>query len=158
MKAFPSVAFSFCGAEAIGVGIWLWFIYAVFGYALCQPSAPPDALFWTGVGLYAFGSCLNTTAEWQRKVWKGRPSNRGHLYAGGLFRYSMRINYFGDSLLFTGLAIVTGSAWSLVIPGLMTVLFVFVHIPRMDAYLAGHYPNEFPAYAARTKKFIPFVY
>merc|ERR1712167_271291 len=39
-----------------------------------------------------------------------------------------------------------------------TGLFVFMHIPGLDEYLADRYPKEFPKYAATTAKFIPYIY
>jgi protein-S-isoprenylcysteine O-methyltransferase Ste14 len=35
---------------------------------------------------------------------------------------------------------------------------VFLNVPALDRYLAERYGEEFQAYAARTKKLIPFVY
>ena len=94
----------------------------------------------------------------QRKNWKTLPENQGQCYTGGLFKYSMHINYFGDSVSFTGWAVLTANGWALAMPALMTAMFIFVHIPGLDAYLAERYGASFEAYARRTKKFIPFVY
>jgi protein-S-isoprenylcysteine O-methyltransferase Ste14 len=70
----------------------------------------------------------------------------------------MHINYFGDSVLFTGWAILAASVFAFSIPVLMIAMFVFVHIPPLDAYLAQRYGDEFKDYAAKTAKFVPFVY
>jgi protein-S-isoprenylcysteine O-methyltransferase Ste14 len=113
---------------------------------------------WLGVVLYIVGSCLNTGSELQRKRWKERPENRGHLFTGGLFRYAVHINYFGDQLLFTGLALITGRAWALLVPLLMLAGFVFFSIPDLDRHLQAHYRAEFEAYARRTRSFIPYLY
>jgi len=63
----------------------------------------------TGIFLYITGSYINTLSEYTRYIWKKDPENKGRLYTEGLFRYSMHINYFGDSLLFTGFALVAHS-------------------------------------------------
>lgn len=126
---------------------WLSTIY--------QQTTP---LLLLGAGLYLLGSYLNTGSEWARFVWKKDPAHKGKLYDQGLFRYSMHINYFGDSVLFTGFAMLTGSPWAYLWPALMTTGFVFQHIPELDAYLAQRYGQQFETYAARTKKLIPFVY
>ena len=52
---------------------------------------------------------------------------------------SVHINYFGDIVLFTGLAIVTHSLSMLVIPLIMAVNFVFNIIPSLDRYLEKKY-------------------
>ena len=119
------------------------------------PFTPLDA---AAVLLVLAGSYLNTASETQRKLWKRDPGNRGRCYTGGLFKYSMHINYFGDTVMFTGWALLTGVPWALALPALMGAMFVGYHIPALDAYLATRYPDEFPAYARTTKKFIPFVY
>jgi protein-S-isoprenylcysteine O-methyltransferase Ste14 len=70
----------------------------------------------------------------------------------------MHINYFGDIVLFTGLAMVTHSLSILVIPLIMTVNFVFNIIPSLDRYLEKKYKDEFSDYAKTTKKVIPLIY
>ncbi|AHC14073.1 putative membrane protein [Salinispira pacifica] len=52
----------------------------------------------------------------------------------------------------------TGSLISAAIPVIMTAMFVWIHIPRLDAYLAEKYGREFEDYASRTKKLIPWMY
>jgi protein-S-isoprenylcysteine O-methyltransferase Ste14 len=111
-----------------------------------------------GVSLLLIGSAINTGSELQRWAWKKQPSSKGHCYTGGLFAYSMHVNYLGDSILFTGWAILAASIWAGVVPLMMTLMFVFYHIPALDRYLADRYGAEFSAYAARTAKFVPGIY
>ena len=54
-------------------------------------------------------------------------------------------------------AVVLLLGWMLV-PLMMTLMFVFYHIPALDRYLADRYGAEFSAYAARTAKFVPGIY
>jgi protein-S-isoprenylcysteine O-methyltransferase Ste14 len=115
-------------------------------------------LDWLWIGLYLFGSWLNTGSEWRRMIWKRDEANQGKLYTEGLFRYSMHINYLGDSVLFTAFAMLTGSFWALLAPLLMTLGFVFVHIPKLDAYLQERYGKQFDDYARKTKKLVPWIY
>lgn len=70
----------------------------------------------------------------------------------------MHINYFGDELLFTGYALLTGIAWALLVPLVMAAGFVFFNIPQIDKHLREHYGSDFEGYARRTKKFLPFLY
>lgn len=120
-----------------------------------RPLGVMDGL---GLALLLTGSLLNSLSEVQRHLWKRQPTARGRCYTGGLFRWSMHINYFGDSLLFTGWAILAASVWAFSIPLVMTVMFVCYHIPPLDAYLAQKYGDEFRSYAANTAKFVPFLY
>ena len=89
---------------------------------------------------------------------KKKIENKGRLYTKGLFKYSMHINYFGDIVLFTGLALIAHSFSLLFIPLVMALNFIFFIIPRLDKYLEKKYGDEFIEYAQRTKKFIPLVY
>jgi len=111
-----------------------------------------------GILLYLTGSYINTHSEYSRHVWKFKKENRGRLYTEGLFSLSMHINYFGDIVLFTGLALVTHSFSILVIPLIMALNFVFNIIPSLDRYLEKKYKDEFRDYAMKTKKFIPLIY
>ncbi len=110
-----------------------------------------------GVLLYLFGSYLNTHAEYSRHVWKLKKENKGRLYTGGLFSLSIHINYFGDIVLFTGLAMITYISM-LVIPFLMSVNLVLNIIPALDSHLEKKYQAEFRDYSEKTKKLIPWLY
>jgi steroid 5-alpha reductase family enzyme len=110
-----------------------------------------------GFGLYLFGSYINTKSEYSRHIWKLNPKNKGKLYTEGLFRYAMHINYFGDVVLFVGLALLTHFSL-LVIPAFMMLNFIFNIIPSLDRYLEKKYRDQFVEYAKETKKLIPWIY
>ncbi len=144
--------------EAVLVGVWILGIHTVFAYFGGTNPREPGSIEAAAIALYVVGSFLNTASEWQRKSWKEQPVNKGQLYTQGLFRYAMHINYFGDELLFTGYALLTGVAWMLIIPVFMLAGFVFFNIPDLDKHLRQHYGAAFEEYAKRTRKFVPFVY
>ncbi|MFY0682727.1 MAG: DUF1295 domain-containing protein [Thalassovita sp.] len=119
------------------------------------------ALSWidaVAFGLFLIGSALNSVSELQRWVWKKKPSSKGLCYTEGLFAYSLHINYFGDAVLFTGWAILTASLIAWAVPLFVISGFVFFHIPPLDQYLEERYGDSFNAYAAKTAKFVPFLY
>lgn len=144
--------------EALTIAIWLYIVHLSF--ALVAAGNLKHVGVWeiSGLLVYVVGSCINTGSEFARMRWKKRIENRGKLYTGGLFRYSMHINYFGDILLFTGFAIVAHNVFAFIIPGLMFLLFAFVNVPALDKYLAEKYTDQFTAYSKRTSKLIPFLY
>ena len=142
--------------EALIVLLWLAVIHVSFAFLGGTSAAPlslPDGLF---LAMYAIGSYLNTASEIQRKHWK--QNHPGKLYTGGLFGLSRHINFFGDSLLFTGFCLLTRSAWAVAIPAIMTAGFLFQHIPALETYLQAKYGEDFRLYQARTKRFVPFVF
>lgn len=126
--------------------------------AISGTAAPFGWLDWVGIGIVVIGSFLNTGSEVQRWLWKEKPSSKGKCYSGGLFAYSMHINYFGDTLLFFGWAILAASVFAWPIPIFVTASFVWFHIPALDAYLAKRYETDFDDYAKKTSKLIPFIY
>ena len=130
----------------------------VGGGVFREAPIPLSGLDVFAVVLYLSGSYLNTASEVQRKSWKQNPANKGHCYMGGMFRHSMHINYFGDVVLFTGWCLLTASLWTLALPLMMLLLFVYVHIPPLDEYLAQRYGEEFEAYRAKTRRLVPFVW
>jgi len=149
-------------SEGLGLTVFIAIFeigFLLLGAGVISGKATPFGL-WDGVGLVLLGagSFLNTVSELQRRDWKKRPASKGHCYTGGLFGYAMHINYLGDSILFTGWAILATSIWAFSIPALMTYMFIFYHIPPLDAYLAERYGDEFRIYANKTAKFVPFLY
>ena len=145
-------------AEAGTIAVWIGALHLLFAFLGGRQTAPVGLVEVVGILFYLGGSYLNSGSEFQRHAWKQQPQHRGQLYTDGLFRYAMHINYFGDLVLFTGWVLVAGRPVLLVVPMLMLLGFVFVNIPALDQYLAERYGEAFWAYAARTKKLIPFVY
>ena len=144
--------------EAVLIAVWVTLIELLFALLGGVNSRTVGLVTALGMVLYLAGSFLNTASEFQRKRWKERPENAGHLFTGGLFRYAMHVNYFGDELLFTGYALITGRAWALLVPLLMLAGFRFFNIPELDRHLRARYGAEFEACARRTRRFVPFLY
>jgi protein-S-isoprenylcysteine O-methyltransferase Ste14 len=145
-------------SEVVTVASWLLIVQVTFvalGGTERQPIGTGAII---GIALYAVGSWLHTHSEYHRDVWKRQPENRGRLYTEGLFHCAVHINYFGDLVLFTGFALLTGSPFALIIPALMLAGFVFVNIPMLDSHLHDRYAAAFDEYAAQTSKLIPFLY
>lgn len=136
------------------IGVVMFFLLRA-GFRVPLPIGIVDIF---GILLYTIGSYLGSASEYARHLWKKRPENQGHLYTEGLFRYCRHINYFGDLLLFLGFGILTRQPWSVIVPLVMTLNFVFIIIPAHDAYLAARYGKEFEDYAHCTRKLIPLVY
>jgi steroid 5-alpha reductase family enzyme len=110
--------------------------------------------------VFVIGIIISTTSEHQRKLWKLKPNNRGLLYTKGLFKLSMHINYFGESLLVAAyFYIATGNFYILIIVfAAQLVDFMFIQIPVQDKYLENKYGDQFAEFKRKTKKLIPFVY
>jgi protein-S-isoprenylcysteine O-methyltransferase Ste14 len=145
--------------EGATVGTWMFVIHTFFGSIASRGDGPPTS--WTLIGgglLYVVGSAVSTVSELQRMQWSGLPEHRGKIYTGGLFRFAVHVNYTGDVLLFSGYAWLTGQPVTLAVPALMLLLFVTVHIPKMDRHLHEHYGRAFDEYAECTAKLVPYIY
>ena len=115
-------------------------------------------LDYLGILLFIIGSYLNTYSEFQRGRFKKDPNNTGKLYTLGLFQLARHINYFGDMCWVIGWAIVTHNIWSIFIPILLTLGFIFLFIPELSRYLETNYADEYLDWKKETKKLIPFIY
>ena len=80
-------------------------VVGAIGLAGLRSTAPFGAMEQAGVALFLLGSCLETGSELQRKAFKADPANKGKLYYGGLFALAQHINYTGEVLWYTGLAL-----------------------------------------------------
>ena len=131
---------------------WLALLHGSFAYAASGAGKAGTAA-WVGIALYAAGSCVNTGSEIGRSRFKR--SKPGRLYTRGFFSLSRHINYFGDTVLFTGYALASGALWTLILPAVMTAGFVWQHIPALETHLAAKYQADYAAWARRTPSFLP---
>jgi protein-S-isoprenylcysteine O-methyltransferase Ste14 len=135
------------------------FLLYYVGFSLLGGTrqVPIDWLDGVAIALFLVGSFINTYSEILRDIWKKKPENKGRLYTEGLFRYSRHVNYFGDIVWVSGLALLTRNAWSVLIPALLFAFFYFYNAPQLDRHLRAKYPDEFGEYEKRTKMLIPFL-
>jgi len=144
--------------EAATISIIMSLVIGLIVYLTAGSDPRLSAWAFIGVLVYLFGSSLHTATEWSRYRFKQDPANSDRLYTRGLARFGQNMNYTGDLILFTGLAMVSGIASLLFVPLGMLVNFVFFILPEKERYLVGHYPEEWPEYSARTKRLIPWIY
>lgn len=144
--------------EAISVPMAFALYYVGFALLGGGQDNPVGALEIVGGGLFVLGSTINTASEMLRDRFKKDSANKGRLYTGGLFRYSMHINYFGDILWVLGLAFITTNPWAFIIPGLLFCFFAFYNAPMLDRHLKEKYGAAFDEYASKTARIIPFLF
>lgn len=111
-----------------------------------------------GAAVSFAGLVIETIADRQLAEFLSAPSNRGHVMDRGLWSWSRHPNYFGESLVWWGLAIVAlgvPHGWlGLIGPVTITLLLLFVSgIPLAERRHTGD--PEWGAYRARTSAFIP---
>lgn len=144
--------------EALGNSLVMYllhFLLDVLGGRSPAVLRPADA---AAAALFVAGSAITTGSEAARFRWKQSPENQGKLYTGGLFQWVQHPNYTGEVLSWGGYAWLAHHATAALAPLSILAGFVFYNVPLLNAYLTHRYGAAFEAYAARTKKLIPFVY
>lgn len=116
---------------------------------------------WLVLGVLVWGTGLwwEAVADAQLTAFRRDPRNAGHVLDSGLWAYTRHPNYFGDALVWWGLAIAGASqgagAWAFVSAAIMTILLVRVSGAAMlDRLLAERKPG-YREYMERTSGFIP---
>ena len=141
--------------------VLLWVVSLVV--QLGQWSPTPAGLVvtdWIGAGLWLPGIVFETVADSQMQRFKADPENRGKVMDQGLWRYSRHPNYFGEALVWWGIAVAVlptvHGVWGLVSPCLITFLLLKVSgVTMAEQNIESRRPG-YAAYAKRTNAFIPW--
>jgi steroid 5-alpha reductase family enzyme len=141
-------------------GLWVFLTAAAALAAMTTSNPVPlDALAAIGAGVWAAGFAIEVIADRQKAAFRADPRNRDRFIASGLWAWSRHPNYFGEILLWTGVALAALpalSGWSLAT--LVSPLFVYVlltrvsGIPLLEARSDAKWGQdaEYQAYRART--------
>ena len=117
-----------------------------------------------GILVYMLGLSIESIADYQLDqflVRKRAGTEPAVLMTTGLFRYSRRPNYFGETLIWWGLAIMvlplSYGYLALVSPLIITYIVTKVTGPMLERIFLEKYPTEYREYMATTNYFIPGV-
>lgn len=144
---------SFLGAWTTQ-GLWVVLTSACAVAIITLPAiAMPGPLFWCGVLIWAAGLTIETVADAQKSRFRAVPGNEGRFIDSGLWAWSQHPNYFGEIMLWFGVAIAAlpvlqGAAWlTLISPLFVYVLLTRVSgIPLLDQQARKRFGDD-PAYA-----------
>jgi len=95
--------------------------------------APLETVAYIGIVLWAAGFLLEIVADRQKRRFKANPANEGRFISSGLWAWSRHPNYFGEILLWLGVAMVAApvlSGWQLV--SLISPVFVVMLLTRVS--------------------------
>lgn len=128
-------------------------------------SAPPLGLTdLAGVSLWLLGFGIEVAADLQKARFAQRPENRGRWIDEGLWARSRHPNYFGEILLWCGIAVLgssslSGAEWlALVSPVFVALLLMKVSgVPLLDERALERWGDdpEYLAYRRRTRVLLP---
>ncbi len=120
---------------------------------------PPLLILGLLVWLKGFG--YEAIGDWQLDRFLKEPESKGKLMTRGLWKYTRHPNYFGESLMWWGIWILSlaahPSAWqcTIVSPILITFLLIKVSgIPLLEARMSKH--PDWPEYKRKTSAFLPW--
>lgn len=146
-------------------GLWVFLTLAMALAAITSEVKPQlDALVWLGLAIWIFGFALEVAADRQKTVFRRDQRNAGQFITSGLWSWSRHPNYFGEMILWSGVAIMalpvlSGWQWVALISPVF-VIFLLTKVSGIDMLEAqgqlrwGDDPN-YRAYLARTSKLVP---
>ncbi len=146
-------------------GAWVTVSFAPGLAAIAASSrAPAGGFLIAGVILWALGFAIEVAADQQKRLFRSQPANAERFITSGLWAWCRHPNYFGEILLWTGIAVVAWPAlqgWAqltLASPLLVALLLTRVSGVRMLEASGQRRWGEDPEYRdylARTPVLIP---
>lgn len=112
-----------------------------------------------GCLLWAVGLFFETVGDLQLTTFRSQAGNQGQVLDTGLWRYTRHPNYFGDTLVWWGLYLVSAGLthqwWTWIGPAIMTIFLLRISgVSLLERSLTKSKP-EYAAYQARTSAFFP---
>ena len=146
-------------------GLWV-FLTLACGLVAMTTSAPvPLGLpAFVGAAIWVAGWSIEVVADQQKRAFRHDPANDGRFITTGLWSWSQHPNYFGEILLWTGIAVIAlPTLRGAQLATLISPVFVFVlltrisGIPLLRARAKERWGDdpEFLAYRARTSLLVP---
>ncbi len=134
-------------------GLWV-FLTLSAGLAAMSSGAPQVAGFYTIIGtvLWVAGFSIEVVADQQKSKFNRQPENAGRFISSGLWARSRHPNYFGEIMLWIGIAVIAFpmlSGWqyvTLVSPVFVFVLLNYISGVRMLEDRANRKWGSDPAY------------
>lgn len=134
---------------------------------LSTAQPPMGAIYVIGAVMWATGFAIEVIADRQKSRFRADPANTGQFINVGLWARSRHPNYFGEILLWAGIAVMavpylSGSQWVV----LLSPLFVYALLTRLSGIptlarrgqqLWGADPS-YQAYLANTPRLLPRLF
>lgn len=143
-------------------GFIIFLVAFPFILALSSPYEPTTLWLIVGSIIYLFGLTYESVADWQLDQFLARKragTEPAVLMTSGLFRYSRRPNYFGETLIWWGFAFIAITLpfgyLALISPLVITYIVTKVTGPMLEKIFLEKYPDEYRAYMATTNYFVP---
>jgi steroid 5-alpha reductase family enzyme len=151
-------------------GLWVFFtLAAVLVVLTSEQSKPLGVVGYVGIALWVVGFALEVVADRQKRVFRAarERGETGPFITTGLWAHSRHPNYFGEILLWLGLAVVAAPVmndWQWV--GMISPIFVTLLLTRISGVPMLEKSSDkkwgddasYQAYKARTPVLIPKLF
>lgn len=140
----------------------LWVVLTLPAALLAITTANQRSLgAWDGLGflIWIVGFCIEAIADGQKRAFRADPKNRGQFIRSGLWSWSRHPNYFGEIVIWLGIAvlassIMTGLQWvAWISPLFVTILLTKVSgVPLLEKSADQRWGGqpEYETYKAKT--------
>ena len=146
-------------------GVWICFTAgAALAAITSERSVPMETLGWLGLLIWIVGFGFEVVADRQKSRFREDPANKGRFISTGLWSWSRHPNYFGEIVLWTGVALIAAPAlqgWqyaTLVSPAFVTILLTMGSgIPLLEDRADEKWGGEadYEEYKASTPVLVP---
>jgi len=146
-------------------GVWVSFTLGAALAAITSGRSVPIGVFaWAGLVLWVAGFGLEVVADQQKGRFRSQPENAGRFISSGLWAWSRHPNYFGEIILWIGVAVIAYpvlEGWqyvTLLSPVFVTLLLTKLSgIPLLEARADARWGGdpEYEAYKSATPVLVP---
>ena len=145
----------------------LWVLLTASAGLAAITTKKPEPVEWVaflGIAVWLAGFAIEVVADAQKSAFKKDPANEGRFITSGLWAWSRHPNYFGEIVLWTGIAIIaipalSGWQWlTLVSPVFVFVLLTRISgIPTLDRRAKRRWGDDpaYQQYRRRTPVLVP---
>ena len=140
-------------------GALMWVVSLPLQMGQIDPETSVGAVAIVGTVIWAVGLAFESIGDVQLARFKAKPDSAGRVMRTGLWKYTRHPNYFGDSLVWWGMAIVAAESGKgrpgIIGAVVMTYLLMkFSGVPFLEKTITKRRP-EYAQYQAATSAFFP---
>lgn len=146
-------------------GMWVCFTQAAAWAAITAVAQQPLGLLATlGSLIWLIGFAVEIVADNQKRLFRQNPANRGRFIQTGLWAWSRHPNYFGEIVLWVGIALIaapvlSGWQWATMVSPLFVIVLLtrISGIPLLEAKAEKKWGDmeAYKQYKANTSVLIP---
>jgi steroid 5-alpha reductase family enzyme len=146
-------------------GLWVFLTLSAALAAMTGAHREPLGLLaWVGIWTWLAGFAVEAVADAQKRRFRRDPANEGRFITSGLWAWSRHPNYFGEIVLWIGIALIasevlSGWQWVTMVSPLFVILLLtrISGVPLLEAQAKRRWGDdpEYRAWRARTATLVP---